>query len=251
MHHTLANSASATDATLVDLAPIQDGIMTIANSHWYPQKPYDIVSAVVMGTNAQYAQVVTPKMRQLNPPWLPDLNAALVSVSNFAINDLRRTPISLNRLEEVQINYQQTSGGAQRGTVVMNWQLQQTPIPPGEMFVLRGTSTTAVVANVWSQLTVTWDTNLPAGEYSLIWAKVQSTNQQAFRFIIPGQYERPGFVGVPTLLSRQGDDIPVGGFGEWSRFFTTAFPIPEVLCNAADAAHVLFLYLIQTQKFNY
>lgn len=248
MHHTLAWSASAADATLVDLTPVPDPIITVSNGHFFPQRSYDVLAAVVMGTNAQRVRIVTPKLRQVNPLWLRPMNAALVAVSNYAIVDMRRQPLRINGLEEVEVDYQQTSGGAQRGTVIQNWQLADTPMPPGDIYNLRGTSVTAAVANAWTQLTTTWETNLPAGIYAVVWANVISTNQQAFRLIIENQVERPGWVGVPTTLGRQGDDIPETGFGEWGRFRNTAIPIIETLCNAADAVHEMYLSLVQLQR---
>ena len=120
-----------------------------------------------------------------------------------------------------------------------------TPAPRGTIITMEGVSTTAAVANSWTNLDVTWPDTLPAGNYSCVGMVIQSTTQKFGRLNFEGQTERPGSVGVSALANRTHPMFLNGGMGEWGRFTSTRMPIVQTLCNTTDAAHNVYMQFVR------
>lgn len=246
MLHLFANFASVVTATDTDLTPVQDAVQTIINGHFLPSRDIQVKWACPMGTNLQYARLITPSTRQITSPFLLPINAALVPVTRPYVVDYTQDPITLRGVEEVEILVNQTAGANQNITVVWAAEMSNTPpAPAGTVYTLRGTSATAVVANVWSQINMAWIDTLPQGVYAVIGLQHFSTNGQASRLIFKTQVERPGTLSLATQNLINNPLFRMGNLGEMGRFNTFTMPNVEVLANAADAAHVVYLDIVR------
>lgn len=244
MWHTLAWSKSIADATLDDLTPVPDQIVQVQNAHFLPPDDLSAYAAVAYGTNMQRCRVTTPKLRQISPIFLRPLQGSLVAVSNAAHVLLDKNPLRFRGQEEIVVEAIQNSGGAQRQTVGMLLGRQLAPVPPGDVYVIRGSGTTAAVANTWSPMVYTLDQNLPAGRYACLLIEHISTNSQLVRMIFDNTFYRPGLPGIPTGLSRLPYPWYEYHLGVMGYFVTYSLPRVEVLCNGADAAHEFYFHVV-------
>lgn len=246
MHHTVAYTGSiAAGTSFVEVAALQDEIITIQNNHFLPQEEYDIQYIFASCTNYNRARFVSPSNRQITTPFIRPANSATLPASNPNIAVYSGSPFRIKGLEELSVELIHDDAAAQRATVLMGWSKNFTPIPMGDIFTLRGTSTTAATANAWSTLTTTWQDQLAAGTYAVIGAEVQSTNAIGFRLIFENQILRPGGVSITSLGNRTAPLFYKGGLGNWGNFKSTRMPIVQVLANAADASHSVYLDIVR------
>lgn len=245
MFHLAAYSASIATGVETDLTPVPDTIITIQNGHLLPNQELNLIFAAAMATNIQRARISTPKMLVVTTPYIRGIMAGLVPTSPAQLATYLNSPFTLRATEEIQVLALQNAAGAQRVTVLMG--LQTSPNMPisGDIFTIRGTSTTAAVANTWTPLTMTWQNTLPNGRYAIVGLQHQSANGQACRLSIESERYRPGCMSQAALSDIAHPYFMKGAMGKWAEFSNYAFPVPEVLANAADAAHEVYMDLIR------
>jgi hypothetical protein len=249
MFHLLANYINIGTTTDTDITPVTDNVILIQNSHFVFQSDMSLLLATLMEATPSRARIVTPSLRIPSTPWIRPLLGAATPPNNPHLADYRYNPLTIRALEEFE--WLATSGltmGNEHATA-LSWVGDGiTPAPAGRITTLRGTSTTAASANAWTSVTVTWQDTLPSGVYAIVGLQHQSANAQACRLIINGQQWRPGALSVTSLANSSHPAFLKGGLGQWGTFRSVAMPIPEVLCNAADAAHEIYLEFVQISQ---
>jgi hypothetical protein len=119
------------------------------------------------------------------------------------------------------------------------------PLPAGNIFTVRATGTTTLVANAWTNGTLTFSQQLPEGDYAVVGMYAQSAGLQAARLVRPGYAWRPGCPGSDA----DGDVSPPrfrnGGLGTWLTFNHRNPPSVDYLSNVADTAETVNLDLIK------
>jgi hypothetical protein len=244
--HLVAWQATVASTAEADITPVQDNIMLIQNNHFVPQVNTMIQFMAAIGLLIARARLVSPKLRQVTTPFIRPINLALLPVSRMAIADYRQNPLSINGLEELVYdvtNSANTSGsyhgvaGLMRGPYV--------PPPSGDIYTMRGTGTTTVTANGWSQAAITWQDTLPAGNYQAVGLEFISTTAIAARLIFEQQQDRPGCVGTAIDGNITHPMFLKGGLGAWGMFTANRLPNVEVLCDSADTAQEVFLDFVR------
>ena len=243
--HCAAFSASLGSVTNADTAAITDQIMVIQNNHLLPQQDMLLHYAAGSGPDTDRIRISSPTNRLITWPFIRPFNGAALPATDPNVADYRNNPFQIEGMEELAIETTTNAVGPSRVTVVVGIGDPLTPIPRGNVFTLRGTSTTAAVANAWTPVTVTWADSLPQGDYVCVGMVCQSTNQLASRATFENQYWRPGGQGITALGNRSHIMFDKGGLGQWGRFRSVRMPNVEVLANAADAAHEFYLDLIR------
>lgn len=241
MHHTLAFNGSLADVTLAQVPAVTDDIVAIQNSNFIFQEDHDLLFATAFSAGLLRARIVTPKTRQISTPWIRPIRLAAVPAAEPRVADYRAYPFRLRGREETSIEAFQSSGGAQEVTALAGVLYQQIPVMAAEIWTMRGTATTAAVADAWTTLATTWQDQLPEGDYAVVGLEVQSTNARAARLILENTYPRPGSISVSGIGDRQHEMFRNGGLGTWGYFTSVRMPIVQVLCNGADAAHEIYL----------
>lgn len=245
-YNLIAWSASIADATETDLTPVQDPIVTIQNSHFLPQVDWQLNAFVGMAATLPRFRLITPTLRQVTTPFMSPLETALTPATRPGVCDLRGYPLMARALEEIQVNAQQTSGGAARANALAAYSIGAlTPAPAGQMYTMRGVSTTAAVANTWTLCTVTWNDTLPAGVYSVVGGQGFGTSNYAFRVIFEDSRWRGGGICLATENLIGSPVFVKGGLGEWGRFNSNRMPGVEILCNGTTASHVFYLDIVR------
>ena len=179
------------------------------------------------------------------PPVLYPISQFLTPPDRPHMFDRRANPFLLNAVEEVSL--QLNIGGTANACnyAIMFWGSSLDPVPAGDIFALHGTATTAAVANLWTQIVVTWDQTIPAGNYAVIGSNHQSATGLAHRFFFKDQVMRPGYISTTSLGNLSEPSYYYGGWGKLGTFNTYTYPTIEVLCNGADAAHDVVMNMIR------
>lgn len=246
MHHTIAWRASIADAAEVDVAPVQDTLMAIANAHFLPQQDWLLQYAHYAGLTVDRARLISPSLRQQTTPFIRPINGTIVVASNPGVADYTRSPLRIRGLEELQLSATQTTGGA--AVVVATAGLSKgplIPIPSGDVLTMRGVATTTLVAGAWTTATVTWNDILAAGTYACVGLEYFGTTAIAARLVFEEQWERPGTLGLGTDITIGHRLFQKGGLGVWGRFNANRMPSVECLANAADTVEEFYLDLVR------
>lgn len=246
MHHTIAWRLSIADVTATDVTPVPDTLMTISNGHFLPQIDYFVQYAYFGAAGAQRARLITPSFRQTTTPWIRPVQLSIVPLDEPNMADYRGAPLRLRALEEVQLEATQSTGGAAVVAAIAGIsKLPMTPAPSGDIFTMRGTGTTTLVAGAWTLATITWQDTLPAGKYACVGFEYIGVTAISARLVFEEQWERPGTLGA-GLVSSSG--LPIfrkGGLGIWGYFNANRMPNVECLANAADTAEEVYLDLVR------
>jgi hypothetical protein len=252
MHHTSIYFANVAQAVLIEIAAQQDQIIAIQNSHLFPPRDLPLKMAFAHGVTLARARISTPKTRQIAIPVIPGIEQAALPPDNPYVWDLRRNPYILPREEEIAIEIFQNAVGAEDEWAVLSFDYPTQAalpvpdvIPSGDVTVLRATGTTVQTADAWSDITLTYDQQLPVGLYAVIGAQMFGATAHAFRLILDGQYPRPG--GIPQLNpgGRPWEGQVMGGMGVWGTFRTVSLPRLQVYSDAADAAQEVWIQVVR------
>lgn len=246
MHHTLAWSNTAVSNTAeVDLTPVTDAVVPVtAANHFLPQRDIPIVYVGAASANLQRARFSTPTLALVTTPFIRPINQALTFGVPQRFWDLSEQPLTLKGLEEITMLVTQTGGAAQQVVAVAGLMWQAIPAPPGNIWTLRGTSTSTATINVWTQITMTWFNALPTGLFAVVGMEAASTSMIAARLILENQVPRPGVLGVQGLTNFANQIFRGSSYsdlGIWGQFHNYNMPLCEVLCTAADNSFEVYL----------
>jgi len=246
MFHTLAWYISIGQAVDTDVTPVPDPVVLVQNSHFVPQTQVRLNWCYAASTTLDRARFATPKTRVVTNPWIRPIENGIIPADNPNVMDRTQQPFLFNGLEEIQLLA--TSGlatGNEDFFAVASIGVASQPVPAGDIYPLRFTSTTAAVDAAWSQLAVSFQDVLPVGTYAIVGLEVKSANAIAARLILQGQQFRPGSLSISALGNEQHSLFRQRKPGVYGTFVQTALPLVEVLCDGADAAHEGYLDIIR------
>ena len=223
-------------------ANTSDNIFTISNNHFQPQRNYNLIYAAANSATLNRARIVSPTNRQITLPFIRGIIAAASPGNDPNVADYRANPFTVQGLEELAV---EATSDIVMGTERMNAYLALednfVPWPAGQLFTMRGTSTTASVANTWTTRTVTWADTLPEGTYLVGGLEVIGATQQAARLILNEQEFRPGSLALTAVSQKSHRLFRKGRLGVWGQFRSTALPQVQVLNTAAVSVHTVYM----------
>jgi hypothetical protein len=241
MFHICAYSVAGAQNVETDLTPVPDTILPIFNGHFFPQDPLQLLFAAAMTTTPSRARIQTPTLNKITTPFIRGIMAGLVPTSPGQVANYVGNTLTLAAREEIIVFGTQAAVAATRITALLGLLFQPLPMAGGTDYTMRGTSVTAAVANTWTLLTVVFQNQLPQGNYAVTGLQHQSANAQAARLIFLGQYYRPGCMSLAAIQDYGHPIFRLGFMGQWGTFRDNILPSVEVLCNAADAVHEIYL----------
>lgn len=247
MFHIAANFVAIAATADTDVPALNDGILAIQNSHHIPPQDMALIAAYSSAVTLLRTKMVSPKIRQTAPSSISPIDVSLLPANDANAVDYRDHPLILRAQEEIV--YQSTDSAAgPNNHYIITW-LQQTYSPPpvGDVYTIRGTGTTTVVASVWSPVTIVWDAQLPAGTYAVVGARFLSTTGIAFSMTFDGQFYRPGGLAGASAGIRPPSFQQKGGLGKWGEFNTVTLPRFSALCNAADTAQIVEVDIVRVR----
>lgn len=246
MFHLCGYFESQDSAVLVPTAALADPSMTVSGDNIsIPDYASMLIAAMGIGPNLTRAQLQSPALRRVLNYEIRPLNVGAEPLSPVPIDLFVNSPIQLDIDEQMQAYMSEDAAGASAGTILV-W-LADKAIEPveGEIFTVRVSNASTLVANTWTNGALTFDQVLPVGRYAIVGARFESAGLQAFRFLFQGSTPRPGGVGcdAPADLEPKGQRF--GGWGVWGEFQSTNPPTVDFLSVSADTSQIGTLDLIK------
>lgn len=253
MHH-LAVFASdlAISAAYAQVAGIADGGLTRNSANLYiAPTNMRVLAAYVQGVTTNRAQLQSPSLRNLAYPEIAPIQITavdpMVSQANFRKYYGNGPRLVMN--EAFGIYASNSSGAAVSKTYAGLWLANQfTPSPQGQVTTLVGTSTNVLVVESWTLSSIAFETQIPAGRYSIIGCRIQCDDATFARLVFPGSTNfRPGVTvqadaGDKTWLDQFND----GSMGEFGQFDFNNPPQLEVFGHTAGSeAATVFLDVVK------
>src|SRR2546427_4094401 len=205
-------------------------------------------------TAAQQARITAPSRRVLALQRVAPTQGNAAGVSLPAdpqhVQDLRLSPLQMVQGEHVdfEINSDPAAAQIQWGVV---WFADAAPAPvAGNIFTVRATNATALVASTWSNVGLTFAENLPRGRYQVVGLRAQSAGMVAARVVFVGtgaQGWRPGVLGTLNDRHLEDDMFRYGQLGVFGEFEDIDLPTIDCLAVSADATQVFYLDLVQVR----
>lgn len=243
---TTATAAS----TFEGMTCVSDGVLAQSSSTGFFVKAGMRVVAGYVGSNGtapeiEAARINSPTFRRVGLPAIRPLSPLRAPGDDPNVMVIVDRPLSYPDTDTLTLEI--INSGAAPVAVGLLWlETEREPVPPGETYWLRYTSTTAASALVWSQLVISFD-QLPEGEYVVCGMEHISTTCLAARLVFPGSPWRPGTLGQAAATNQNHAVFYDDRLGVFGRFSAFAPPTVEVLCTAADASHAGYLRVLRVK----
>ena len=201
---------------------------------------------------AHRARLVSPSLRERANFQITPLNgqaaAAVEPGSPQAVVDLRDSPLQLVTGEQLNFEAFANPAAAQVQWGIV-W-LADGPVEEfkGQVFTVRATSATALVAGTWTNVALTFDEDIPRGRYAVVGLMGESAGLSACRGGFVGGGPRPGVRGRDAPEDIAHEMFRYGGLGVFGEFEDTEPPTIDGLAVSADATQEFWFDLVQLRK---
>lgn len=208
-------------------------------------EPRLIIGAFALGLNLTAARVFTPwtdrvQIRPIAPGGVLPPDRPLIS--DWMDNPVRWPSQSPLLVEAVHTD------AATQPVVALIWVAIGgfERVPGGDIVTIRGDVTgPAATAYSWSPSSITWEYDLPPGEYCVVAGEYIDANSIAHRWIFDEQGARPGAISAAVVSRKAGPANKLGMFGEWGRFAAPVMPRLEVLNSTSTVSGTVFLQVVR------
>jgi len=215
------------------------------NRHVLAQDQY-VLWAYVQGANLTRARIDAPSLRAFTPPRLPYLRRGGSPGSEPPINDFAHLGLILRGAEEISVQTSNDLGtGNQNHYAVLCVGPTLSPPSRGPDFWVRATGNTTLTAHQWTNVPLTLESQLPAGNYRIVRFIARSSSGVAARVITPGSIWRHGVICINVEGQSPHRHFVDGRYGDYGTFSTVALPSVEFLAAAADTAQEVYFGLVR------
>lgn len=238
MHHLLAYSAAALDASAgdVQLAAVAEQIYNRSNNSFQIPQPHVCLAAHAGGVGMTRARFRQGSLISRGFPQIASLAATTQAPTAQQIADFRDYPIQLRPEEDLRVD---VTNGAANDAVALLWvtpfQITRN-INARDVRVIRFTAAPTTIVSSWSvPVTITFQDTLEGGVYDIYGMVCSGTGVVASRLVLQNQILRPGSLSYSAMTIITDRDMFYGGMGKWGEFNTYSVPQIETLGNAAAA----------------
>jgi hypothetical protein len=247
MPHVIAfYSAVSAGADNAPLNAVQGTAEYVQNNrHVLAQDQY-VLWAYVQGPNLTRARIDAPSLRAFTPPRLPYIRRGGTPGNEPPLNDFAHLGLILRGAEEIAVQTSNDLGsGNQNHYAVLCVGPTLSPPSRGPDFWVRATGNTTLVAHQWTNVPLTLESQLPAGNYRIVRLVARSLSGVAARVITPGSIWRPGVICINNEGQSPHRHFVDGRYGDFGTFSTVALPSVEFLASAADTAQEVYFGLVR------
>jgi hypothetical protein len=250
--HVIAfvRSLATTANTFEPMDCVADGVLAQASSTAFFVKAGMRVIAGYVGSNGtvpslEAARINSPTFRRVGLPNIRPLNGTRAAGDDPNVMVIVDRPLDYPDIDTLTLEI--INSGTTPDAIGLLWlQVDDEPVPPGDTYWLRYTSTSTAGVLAWTPIVIDFD-QLPEGEYIICGMEHISASCLAARLIIPGSPWRPGTLGQQSLTDQNHAVFYDDRLGVFGRFNAFAPPTVEVLCSAADTAHTGFLRVLRVR----
>ena len=246
MFSLVAWSAAVDQVALAAIAAVPDPHVRVNGVDIIvPSAIPNLVGVYGNGVNLTRLQLASPSLRRFLNLESSPIDISALPQTPFRFTDLRADPILLDGEEALDALTAENGAGATRMNALA-W-LADGPIDviDGDVRTVRVTATQTLVAFNWTNGALTFDQQLPAGEYMIVGGRMASAGLIGWRCVLPGNPWRPGGVGVANDGGAEGTIFRVGNFGAWGSFRHNTPPTIDFLSATADSSETGHLDLIK------
>ena len=233
-------SSLAQNAAYAQVAGVADGALTRNSSNNYiAPTNLTILAAHAQGVTTSRCQIQAPSLRQIAYPEIypivQSIRTAIPDNAGYRIYKERGPRLLQNESFGVYASENNTGASPTNAALWIADRFQ--PARPGPCITLVATTTITLVDTAWALGTLTFETQLAAGEYEVIGASMIMDNSNYFRLVYPGGTNwRPGAPVFDVYGDKDWlDSFRVGNFGSWGTFVFNNPPQVEVFGAAAGA----------------
>lgn len=236
-----------TAGALTPVAALADTHITRSGDDIIIPELNKIVLIKALGATISRARLVSPSLRRVaNFEVSPVDIAAEPTSGEYAICDLRNTPIQLMTDEALNAEVVEGAVGAEQETVLV-WLADGSPVPvAGEIFTVRATASQTLTAFAWTNGVLTFTEDLPVGNYQVVGMRAEAAGLIAARLNFVGGIWRPGCLGCDDASDIQDYMFRYGRFGVWGEFSHNRPPTVDFLSVSADTTETVWFDLIKT-----
>jgi hypothetical protein len=242
--HTLIGYAESIDeaGAYANIAAVPDQHMSVNGDYIVvPKQMNSIVATMVYGgTLITNAKLEVPSLEQYGPHIMAPVNQVIIPTGNDVMNFHPHAPVELEPTEYLQCLLKANPDPAEVHSVAV-W-LAGGEVQPvkGRMRQIGFSVTLAIVAATWNTANVVLSQNMPAGEYTIVGARLECVNGIVARFIHSSSYWRPGFPCSADEDFKAHDRFRYGNFGDFVKFQHDALPQLQILGTAADGGSTYY-----------
>jgi hypothetical protein len=245
MHHLGAWSESQDSAVLTNIAAIADPQLRVQGDDIIVPTLSLLGATYFVGANITQAQLVSPSIRRYWPFDVSpvDRNAEPTVPTPFL--DWFDRPLALTAGEAMDALMAEDSAGASRVTAFA-WFVDGPAQPvSGDIFTIRASNASTLVAFAWTNGALTLSQALPVGTYDLVGMRAESAGLLAARAVFVGGGWRPGVIGYDAAGDFDWPRFRRGAIGVWGTFDNLTPPSIDFLSVSADTSQTVWLDLIR------
>ena len=254
---TICYEATSTASALTAIAAIADDSMTkIDSTHYKVPSQNQLLGSYAHGLHLTRYQIKTPSLSGSSR--LPVLSDEVDQTSGVALTtpvpffDLSMCPVPLVAGEGLEADglTDTTSGAVLVGVWLGDSSIEYVtgPLLPG----VRATASQTLVGYTWTNCTLTFDNQLPAGAYAVVGMEAFSATGMLARLCFPELGPRPGVI-AGTQPSWRGKTFRTGNFRSsapgrfvsWGSFVSDSPPSVDWLAVTTDSAETVLLDLVK------
>lgn len=248
MSFTIAgyNESQDTAGVLVDVAALTDQHLTTDGDDILVPDDYDkLMGAFALGVTITGARITSPTLRKRLNPDLSPLNIGAEPAVRDAFHDYFDNPIQLTPGEGLRAQVSEGASGAELESVFVWLGNGEEEAVSGEIFTVKLTGATTLVANAWSLVPLTISQQLEAGTWGIVGMRAISAGAQAARLVIPGSSWRPGVIAWDAENDIDLKRFRRGASGLWGKFSHSFLPQCEFKSVSADTSETVYLDLVK------
>lgn len=248
MAFTLAAFTESQDTAgaLSDVAALTDQHLTTDGDDILVPEGFDkLVGAFAIGATISAARITSPTLRKRLNPDLSPLNIGAEPLNRDAYHDYNENPIQLTVGEGLRAQVAEGAAGAEQETVLVALGDGEKEAVTGEIFTVKLTSATTLVAYTWGLCPLTIAQQLEAGTWGIVGMRAISAGAIAARLVIPGNSWRPGVIAFDSESDLENQRFRRGKLGLWGTFSHSFLPQVEFLSISADTAETVYLDLVK------
>jgi hypothetical protein len=238
------NENFAAAATLDALTAVPDPHVRVSGDDiWIPEALPMLAGYKVLGSTVTQARIESPTLRTLTPIDVSPIDTGSEPTGANLARLLPLNPKAVGGGEALNVKCSVSAAGR---AIALAW-LSDGPLTPitGEVFTVRATSATTLVANAWTNGALTFAQSLPRGRYAVVGMRALSAGLVAARLVFPGYPWRPGCIGYDAENDTEDDVFRGGKMGSWGEFDHDVPPTVDFLSISADTSEVVYLDLIK------
>lgn len=244
MHNLVALYGSvANGASLVNLTPVTDSLVSIQNSRFlFPMRAQ--IGCILMNVpDGSRARINTPMYRNIALPEVYPVKITAENGTNPPVMGPIWGSLEIPMNDEFGIDVSRGGAAAADCFGAIWYAPGMTPASRGPVITMRATCTLTLTVGTWVSGNLTFDQSLPNGSYEVVGMQATIADAMFARLIFPGGINyRPGVPVVEAYGSYVNPQtFRFGNFGSYGRFVSTAQPLIEVMGHTAGAETGEFL----------